>query len=381
MIKYLLKLGLVLVFAIFILPRINSQVPQAISFQGVATDENNLPLKDQTINIEVKIIQGSISGQTMYAETHLTQTNQNGIYSLSIGLGNVQFGNFADINWANTPMFVSIGIDPEGGNSFSPIGTSQLLSVPYALMANKSYIEPKIFVSNYPHSTNEHHVVYNYNSSVYSDDYYYSWIQGIPETVYVEYKNIPFDFYFLVVGIANHSALEYFNNVSGVDTIYGGLMRSNMFLRKTDSSYVSKGTYPIQLIFRTKDKVLDTLFRDIVVKDTYFDDCYGDLPSTKNLLSTDCHEIEDSINQSIMLDIKSVDEISISSIIGNNCNGYLRFYSIHSCRNNNYFNGCSINDFNVRITDLRKENESMIFDVSIWDYNTGEVHACKITYE
>lgn len=381
MIKHLLKLGLISVLIAFIHTRINSQVPQAISFQGIATDGNDLPLIDQTINIEVKIIQGSISGQTMYSETHLTETNQNGLYSLSIGLGNVQFGAFAEIDWANTPMFVSVGIDLVGGNSFTHIGTSQLLSVPYALMANKSNIEPKIFVSNIPHTSNENLIVFNYNSSVYFYNYYYSWIQGNPETVYVEYKNIPFDFYFEVSSIETYPVSDYFKNFSGVDTIYGGLMRTNIRFRRADSSYISKGTFPFYLVFRTKDDILDTLYRSVVVKDTYFDDCFGDIPSTKYFLSTDCHEIEDSINQSIILDINSVDEMSISNIIGNNCNATFSFYSLQNCANIAHFNNCQINEFNVRIKDLTKENENIIFGVRIADTNTGEEHQCNITYE
>ncbi len=277
-------------------------------------------------------------------------------------------------------MFVSIGIDPDGGNSFSHIGTTQLLSVPYALLAEKSNIEPKIFVSNIPHAVIENLKVYNYGTQVFSDRYHYSWIQGDPETVYVEYQNIPFDFYFEVLSIDNYIVADKIKNFSGVDTIYDGLMRTSIHFIKADTSYIPKGTYPFQLIFRTKDHILDTLHRILVVKDTYYDDCYGDLPTTKNFLSTDCNEIEDSINQSITLEVESAEKLSISSLIGSNCNGYLSFYFNENCAYNLNFDGCLINS-NVRISKVTKENENLIFDIELWDPNTGELHYCKITYE
>ncbi len=44
-------------------------------------------------------------------------------------------GTFTAINWSSGPFFVKTETDPSGGTSYTIIGTSDLLSVPYALFA------------------------------------------------------------------------------------------------------------------------------------------------------------------------------------------------------------------------------------------------------
>ncbi|GBL34553.1 hypothetical protein EMGBS15_01480 [Filimonas sp.] len=44
-------------------------------------------------------------------------------------------GSFSTINWANGPYFVKTETDPTGGTTYTISGTSQLMSVPYALYA------------------------------------------------------------------------------------------------------------------------------------------------------------------------------------------------------------------------------------------------------
>ncbi|MDP2422795.1 MAG: tail fiber domain-containing protein, partial [Bacteroidales bacterium] len=63
------------------------------------------------------------------------QTNANGLVSLEIGSGIPITGTMAAINWAAGPYFLKTETDPTGGTTYSVVGTSQLLSVPYALLA------------------------------------------------------------------------------------------------------------------------------------------------------------------------------------------------------------------------------------------------------
>jgi len=44
-------------------------------------------------------------------------------------------GSMQGINWANGPYFVQTETDPAGGTNYSITGTSELLSVPYALFS------------------------------------------------------------------------------------------------------------------------------------------------------------------------------------------------------------------------------------------------------
>jgi hypothetical protein len=85
--------------------------------------------------MRISILQTTPSGTAVYVETQTPTTNANGLVSIEIGGGTVVVGNFSTINWANGPYFVKTETDPTGGTNYSITGTSQLLSVPYALYA------------------------------------------------------------------------------------------------------------------------------------------------------------------------------------------------------------------------------------------------------
>jgi hypothetical protein len=83
-------------------------------------------------------LQGTITGSSVYSEEHITSTNSNGLVSLSIGGGTLIGGSFSGINWANGPYFVKMEADPTGGTNYTISGTTQLMSVPYALYAKSA---------------------------------------------------------------------------------------------------------------------------------------------------------------------------------------------------------------------------------------------------
>ena len=70
---------------------------------------------------------------TVYTEIHTPVTNANGLVSIEIGNGTIVSGDFATIDWTDGPYFIKTETDPEGGENYTITGTSQLLSVPYAL--------------------------------------------------------------------------------------------------------------------------------------------------------------------------------------------------------------------------------------------------------
>jgi uncharacterized protein (TIGR02145 family) len=67
-------------------------------------------------------------------------SNQVGVFNLNIGQGNVQSGNFADIDWGTDKYFLNIAMDISGGTNYVDMGTSQLLSVPYSLHTGSIYV-------------------------------------------------------------------------------------------------------------------------------------------------------------------------------------------------------------------------------------------------
>lgn len=87
--------------------------------------------------MRISILQFSPDGTVIYSEDHAVTTNSQGIVNLKIGSG-ISADEFAAINWSNGPYFIKIEIDTEGSANYIELGTTQLLSVPYALYADKA---------------------------------------------------------------------------------------------------------------------------------------------------------------------------------------------------------------------------------------------------
>jgi len=112
-----------------------AQAPQKMSYQAVIRNSSNALVTNTTIGMRINILQGSATGTAVYVETQTPTTNTNGLVTLEIGAGTVVSGTFSTIDWANGPYFIKTETDPTGGTSYAITGTSQLLSVPYALYA------------------------------------------------------------------------------------------------------------------------------------------------------------------------------------------------------------------------------------------------------
>lgn len=111
-----------------------AQAPQSFEYQAVVRDASSNILVSQVVGIQITLKQGSASGTSVYQETFSATTNLYGLVNLQIGTGSTG-DDFTTINWANGAYFLEIALDVTGGTSYSVMGTSQLLSVPYALHA------------------------------------------------------------------------------------------------------------------------------------------------------------------------------------------------------------------------------------------------------
>ncbi len=123
---------------------LQAQAPEKMSYQAVIRDGFNMLVINETVGIQISILQGSVGGSAVFVETHMAMTNDNGLVSLEIGAGNFVLGEFGTIEWGEGPCFIKTETDPTGGTNYTITGTSQLLSVPYALHANSV----KVKVSN-----------------------------------------------------------------------------------------------------------------------------------------------------------------------------------------------------------------------------------------
>lgn len=124
--------------AVLMTASVFAQSPNKMSYQAVIRNNSNALVTSSAVGMRISILQTTPSGTAVYVETQTPTTNANGLVSIEIGGGTVVSGNFANINWANGPYFVKTETDPTGGTSYSITGTSQLLSVPYALYAANS---------------------------------------------------------------------------------------------------------------------------------------------------------------------------------------------------------------------------------------------------
>ena len=114
-----------------------AQVPQKMSYQAVIRNSSGGLVTNQPVGVKISILQGSPSGTVVYAETYnpVPRTNANGLVTVEIGSGTPSTGTFAEIKWASESYYLKTETDPSGGINYTIVGTSQLLSVPYALHA------------------------------------------------------------------------------------------------------------------------------------------------------------------------------------------------------------------------------------------------------
>lgn len=114
-----------------------AQSPGKISYQAVIRDASNQLVINNPVGMQISILQGSANGNSVYEETHRPTTNANGLVTFEIGAG-ITMDNFSAIDWSNGIYFIKTEADPLGGSNYSITGTSQLMSVPYALYALSS---------------------------------------------------------------------------------------------------------------------------------------------------------------------------------------------------------------------------------------------------
>ena len=112
-----------------------AQAPQKMNYQAIVRDAlgNSLP-GGTNVTVRFQIHDVTPSGTVVFQETNTAVTNQFGLITQIIG----GTGNLAAVNWGSGGKYLQVEIDPAGGSNFTDMGTSQLISVPYALFAANS---------------------------------------------------------------------------------------------------------------------------------------------------------------------------------------------------------------------------------------------------
>ena len=115
---------------------VKAQTPALINYQAVARNASGQVLSSQSVALRLTVHQSTATGATQYQERHAITTNAQGLCNVQIGGGTVLSGTFAGITWADgQPKYLQMELDPAGGTSYTNMGTQQLVSVPYALVA------------------------------------------------------------------------------------------------------------------------------------------------------------------------------------------------------------------------------------------------------
>ena len=113
-----------------------AQAPQGFNYQAVVSNTNGQLIINKNVLFKFNIKQNSPTSLPVFSETHQVATDDLGQASLIIGQGTATTGNFSTLNWGSGTYYLSIELNT--GNGYIAMGTTQLLSVPFALYANQS---------------------------------------------------------------------------------------------------------------------------------------------------------------------------------------------------------------------------------------------------
>lgn len=112
-----------------------AQAPSAMNYQGVARDASGALLQNTDLSLRLSILRGGADGESVYSETHRVRTDAAGQFSLRLGEGAHPTDDFSMIEWYSEHFWLRVEMDERGGSDYALLGTSQMLSVPYAFYA------------------------------------------------------------------------------------------------------------------------------------------------------------------------------------------------------------------------------------------------------
>ena len=113
-----------------------AQAPQGFNYQATVRNSTGALIVNQNVNFKFNVMLNSATSLPVFSETHMAPTDELGQVNLVIGQGTATVGTFSTINWGTGNYYLGIELNTGGG--YVAMGTTQLLSVPYALYANSS---------------------------------------------------------------------------------------------------------------------------------------------------------------------------------------------------------------------------------------------------
>lgn len=124
-----------------------SQAPDAFKYQSIARNPGGDVLANATISLRISIRDLNVAGTIVFQESHSVTTNDFGLFTISIGEGTPLVGTLGGVSWGSGAKYVEIEADLNGGTSYADFGTTQLLSVPYAIYSNTAETALQAFLA------------------------------------------------------------------------------------------------------------------------------------------------------------------------------------------------------------------------------------------
>jgi hypothetical protein len=175
------KIGQLLLIFFWLVSKSFAQAPQGIPYQAIARNASGVAIANTAVKVRFSIRDSIATGAIKYQETHNPTTSALGLFSVNVGMGTVVSGTFSGINWGKNAKFLQVELDPAGGSSYTDLGTTQMMSVPYALYAGQTTTSTIVnngigsgfsMVSNFSPSTTGY---YTLSQAI---DYCYNLVEG-----------------------------------------------------------------------------------------------------------------------------------------------------------------------------------------------------------
>jgi len=112
----------------------------ALNYQAVAVDEQGKLINGRTVWLKVYLSAKDNGAKPYYVESHKVNTDASGSFSIVIGRGSTTDGQWQEIPWATTPVWMKVEMSTAENQPFNLVSDKKLLAVPFAyhsLTANR----------------------------------------------------------------------------------------------------------------------------------------------------------------------------------------------------------------------------------------------------
>ena len=150
------KILLLVLLSILVLKATSAwaQAPSKMTYQAVVRTACGALVSQSTVGLRLSIVRDSVSGSVVYQEVFQPgpSTNAHGLLTVELGGGQPVIGTLVGVDWVGAPHYVRTEVDLAGGTNYTLLGTSPMLSVPYALVADKvRYLDRGTALGNTPY--------------------------------------------------------------------------------------------------------------------------------------------------------------------------------------------------------------------------------------